>query len=207
MTPNNRLETFLAMISGREDVEPIMPMTRFEYWLNEIATAKGGNPWKDTDGKFVAKRISYTSDVERVAYSITIDSGVKEIPYPAYNIAGRINGIPLESTQNQYSAGDARFFEKEFSDGEVLPAVILGSNELELYADPTYKVFSGDSGIVFGNGCMALLVKEGKDSTIKIQLLLDFIDELNDDKYEDADKLIFDEVTIEFIEEDGGLVK
>lgn len=46
MTPNNRLEVFLAMIAGEPGVTPIMPKTETEYWLNEIAVSMGGSPWR-----------------------------------------------------------------------------------------------------------------------------------------------------------------
>ena len=100
MTPTNRLEIFLAMIAGREDVEPIMPMTRFEYWLNEIAAAKGGKPWVAPVNGIRAELVTIDigNGITLPAYMFDFDLGIDEFPYNSNELLFTINGTQAAST-------------------------------------------------------------------------------------------------------------
>ena len=90
--PHNRLETFLNMIvgdipmDGYVAVDPIKPISEMEYWLNDIAAAKGGNPWApetDTSGGLEAKLVTaqFTATNIFPTYMIDLDLGIDELPY------------------------------------------------------------------------------------------------------------------------------
>lgn len=87
--PHNRLETFLNMIvgdiplDGYAAVDPIKPISEMEYWLNEIAAAKDGNPWRDASSGLEAKLVTaqFAEDVLVPMYMLDLDLGIDEFPY------------------------------------------------------------------------------------------------------------------------------
>lgn len=207
-TPHNRLETFLNMIvgefKGMAAVDPIKPISEMEYWLNEIAAAKGGNPWKDAAGKFVAKKINIDigSDDELRSftwYSLTIDTGLNEFPYSKFYMEGEANGC--EITSEQVPADDLTPLDKEIENGDKFESPkVLRAAGLLLDGDINVEVFPGDPGLLLG-GAKVCFIKNG-DDTIKTQVLMSFV--YNDSErtsYDnEADELIFDTFDLKFVE-------
>jgi len=216
--PHNRLETFLNMIIGNFRVpsadyvaaDPIKPISEMEYWLNEIAAAKGGNPWKDATGKFVAKKISFdfesTSGEARAseAYSITIDTGLKNIPYPYFVLSGKINDVRVSSPFDGFNANSIVYFDKEISDGELVKISDLRTGSIQFTYGGDHELNNEEvlPGLCLKPSNAVFIKEKGNDATIKLQLLLGFFYN-NGDAQEynnEAKELIFDTIDLKFVE-------
>ena len=203
-----RFDTFLAMIAGDERIDPIMPKTELEYWLNVIAAAKGGNPWKDTAGKFVAKKINFdvesTSGEARTfeAYSITIDTGLKDIPYPYSVLSGEINGVRVTSGSGGFDANSIVYFDKEISDGELVKISDLRSRSIEVTYGGDHALNDEEvlPGLCLSPSKALFIIEKDDDATIKLQLLLYFFynDEHAQEYNNEAEELIFDTIDLTF---------
>ena len=219
--PHNRLETFLNMIvgdtfrvpSGYVAADPIKPISEMEYWLNEIAAAKDGNPWRDTASKFVAKKIDISvsnGDELRhmTQYSLTIDTGLKEFPYAMFRMEGEANGCEIHTIDlNIRSASEITPLHFEVKNGDVLETRDAINNALMSLTpgDHLDEVFPGDMGLLFDEPINVLFIRHplAIGQTIKIQVLMNFVT-LNDHDFvpydNEADELIFDTFDLKFVE-------
>ena len=206
--PHNRLETFLNMIvgefKGMAAADPIKPISEMEYWLNEIAAAKDGNPWRDTTGKFVAKRIGVTVNESNsfTFYSLTIDTGLTEFPYARFKLEGEANGCEIFA--NPMSADDITPLDKEIANGDMLDQsrVATAGTSLEGTETEGVEVFPGDPGLLLAKSPV-LFIKNG-DDTIKMQVLMVFVyNDLDHALYNnEAEELILDTFDLKFVEDD-----
>lgn len=193
--PRTRLAKFLAMIAGNADVEPIMPKTRLEYWLNEIAGATGGKSWdEDAPGEkltaklVIVKTISDTEEyVILPCYTFTTDLGVAELPYDTTKICESING-GLWCTIVDVDSG-VSYKTEELVPLEKNTITLTRSDEdmwLKFKTDDQYEVIpSYEAASVFG-----LLIRdvEGRDPQIRLQMFV-CLSNADEEYYAAADSL------------------
>lgn len=214
--PHNRLETFLNMIVGNTfkalsadyvAADPIKPISEMEYWLNEIAAAKGGNPWKDAAGKFVAKKISFkVGEAPYInAYSLIIDTGLKDFPYETFSVKVEANGCEFSTiTDNAITAENIIPLSAEVKSGDVFanPDALAGAAAfLGVGGGHPEIVIPGDPGL-YMDSITVLFIKNGSD-TIKAQVLMTF-STVNFPDFvpynHEADELVFDTFDLKFVE-------
>lgn len=212
MTPNNRLETFLAMIAGNGDVEPIRPKTNLEYWLNEIAGATGGKSWEEDapGGKQTAKLVMVRAAGDNEEYDIfpsytfTTDLGVSELPYDTTKICESINGGLWYTTVHVDSGVPCQT--EELVPLEKNTITLTKSDEdmwLRFKTDDQYEVIPGYDASVIG-----FLIRdiEGRDPQIRLQMFVSLI-KADEGYYAAADSLeLAIETSLEEAKPAGGAV-
>lgn len=196
---NNRLITFLAMIAGAEDVTPVEPRTELEYWLNEIAAAKGGNPWvpeteaSGIEARLVIGDLQLEETPAYPMYMLDLDLGIDELPKSEHRAAGRSVSFAVEGKEYKKAA----FGSKDIHSDPLSPQVssIGDPDKYELGNALSLRLIGGehDLGPELSNlpgvfiGLVCAYFYHG-DKTIHAQMFFLLSDDMtNHVPYDDAD--------------------
>lgn len=86
MKPKTRFENFLAKIANDEDAKEMMPRTRVEHYLNEIAM-NGGNSGENGNILVVHGTLGEEKEYNgQTYYEVTLDKTIEEISASDYSI-------------------------------------------------------------------------------------------------------------------------
>lgn len=140
---NNNLSLCLAAIAGKVDPNAVKYHNGLEYQLLKIAgmtEESGGGDDTPSENKYTAKKVTTyvpnpNQEMGRLAYMVTVDLGINDIPYKVFGINADIDGnvATCGHIESNTMVSQTTEFEGNtinFSQDDINASYVLTSNDL-----------------------------------------------------------------------------